>query len=94
MTTPEISLLVAITFGTISIITVVITAWINIRIKIASLEVKITQTDKDIREGKTDLDKHKDDYRKDLTRLYDKQEQVLQVVNDIKVDLQKKQDRP
>lgn len=86
MTTAEITILISVLFGTISVLIVIITAWINARIKIASLEVKIAQVEKDI-------SNHKDDYRSDLKSLYKRQDEIITGLNEIKVSLQNKADK-
>lgn len=94
MSNETISLLLTVIFGTITILTIVITAWINARVKIASLEVKITTVEKGLGDNQMALENHKVDYRHDINRMYNKQDETLKVINEVKVELQNKADKP
>jgi len=70
-----------------------IAAWINVKTKLASMEVKILEVEKDIRRTDSDIKEHKADTKEYMEKVDDKLGSIYKGINDIKVTLATKVDK-
>lgn len=70
-----------------------IAAWINVKTKLAAMEVKILEVEKDIRRTDSDIKEHKDDTKVYMEKVDDKLGNIYKGITDIKVTLASKEDK-
>lgn len=70
-----------------------IAAWINVKTKLASMEVKILEVEKDIRRTDCDIKEQKDDNKLYMEKVDNKLSHIQEGVNEIKVTLAGKADK-
>lgn len=92
MTDHTISLL-AIAIGMAGLLGTMIAAWINVKTKLAAMEVKILEVEKDIRRTDSDIREHKEDVKAYMEKVDNKLGSIYKGVNDIKVTLANKVDK-
>jgi hypothetical protein len=93
MISNEIYTILGLCIGMAGILSAVIGAWINIKTKLASMEVKILELEKDIRKTDEDVKDHKTEVRIYMDKVDKKLGNIHEGINDIKVALVNKQDK-
>ena len=93
MKSNEIYTVIGLCIGMAGILSAVIGAWINIKTKLASMEVKMLELEKDIRKTDEDVKDHKSEVKVYMDKVDKKLGNIHEGINDIKVTLANKQDR-
>lgn len=89
----EIYTVVGLCIGMAGILSAVIGAWINIKTKLASMEVKMLELEKDIHRTDEDVKQNKSEVRAYMDKVDKKLGNIHEGINDIKVTLANKEDR-
>lgn len=85
--------LVFLVISVCSLLGVMIGAWINVKTKLAAMEVKMLEIEKDIRRTDADVKEHKDDTKNFMEKVDDKLGNIYKGITDIKVTLASKEDK-
>lgn len=89
----ELYTIIGLGIGMLGLIGTGVGAWINIRTKLATMEVKILEIEKDIRRTDADLKEHKEDVKEYMEKVDDKLGSIYKGINDIKITLAGKVDK-
>lgn len=85
--------IIAVAIGMAGLLGTMIAAWINIKTKLAAMEVKILEIEKDIRRTDADIKEHKDDTKAYMEKVDNKLGNIWNGINEIKIALATKEDK-
>lgn len=85
--------LLGIGVGMAGLLGTMIAAWINVKTKLAAMEVKILEVEKDIRRADSDIREHKEDVKEYMEKVDKSLGNIYKGVTDIKVALANKADK-
>lgn len=93
MTTQDLYTLVGLGIGMLGVLGTLIAAWISVKMKLASMEVKILELEKDIKRTDDSLREHEKETKDFMEKVDNKLGNIYKGISEIKVTLAQKEDR-
>jgi hypothetical protein len=93
MTTQDAYTLLGLGIGIVGIIGTIIAAWINVKMKLAAMEVKILELEKDLKRTDEALGKHEQETKGFMEKVDNKLGNIYKGIGEIKIALANKVDR-
>jgi uncharacterized membrane protein YciS (DUF1049 family) len=89
----QVYTILGLAIGWLGLMGSLIGAWINIKTKLAAMEVKILELEKDIKRTDTDIKEHKVETKEYMEKVDLKLENIYKGITDIKISLVNKEDK-